>query len=417
MNTADLQQRAHAGDPDAQFELGRQHAARQEFTRARRLLRSAAERGHAGALTELGLFALFGIGTDVDQQAAVDLLRKAEAAGSGEASYHRAMVDWCAEPTRFDPDAIARRLLQAAQRDFPDALRALALIYARIPERAALSEPCLQRATLMGDAVSPYLLGRRAWLAGEHGRARGLLALAAARGTSRAGALCDLAGVAPADLAVWRESAAPAVQPEPQETTEGDPPVVHSADPLVQTRDHVFSAVECEYAIALGEPRLDKSIVMNDVTAQTARTDYRTSSDHAFQTFQDDFGLRWLQWRLLRTLDVPMLNAEPLLLLRYLPGEEYKPHRDYLPPTGFGQAGQRVHTVFCYLSDVDAGGETDFPLLKVRVTPKQGRVVHFRNVLANGEPDPRTLHAGLPVTGGTKWLATLWTRERRFRDY
>jgi hypothetical protein len=76
-----------------------------------------------------------------------------------------------------------------------------------------------------------------------------------------------------------------------------------------------------------------------------------------------------------------------------------------------------VHTVFSYLADVALGGETDFPLLGVRIQPKQGRVVHFHNLHANGMPDDRTLHAGMPVLEGTKWLATLWTRERRMRTY
>jgi hypothetical protein len=76
-----------------------------------------------------------------------------------------------------------------------------------------------------------------------------------------------------------------------------------------------------------------------------------------------------------------------------------------------------VHTVFSYLATVEAGGETEFPQLDVRIEPRQGRVVHFMNLLPNGEPDARTLHAGLPVKAGTKWLATLWTRERRYRDY
>jgi prolyl 4-hydroxylase len=122
-------------------------------------------------------------------------------------------------------------------------------------------------------------------------------------------------------------------------------------------------------------------------------------------------------------LGVPLANAEHLDLLRYLPGQEYRPHRDYLPPSAPGNTphpdapGQRVHTVFAYLADVESGGETDFPLLDVRITPKAGRVVHFVNLDATGAPDPRTLHAGMPVHAGVKWLGTLWTRQRRLRDY
>jgi hypothetical protein len=421
----DLVERAHSGDPDAQFELGRQYAARQEFARARRLLRSAAERGHPGALTELGLFTLFGIGMDPEVGPAMDLLRRAEQAGSAEASYQLALSGWCDDPHRFDPATIGERLLRAARGGFPAALRALALVYATdtdAPERGrAQSDACLLAAAARGDGVSALLLGRRRLLAGDVAGARPLLALALARGATRAGHWLGEpeAGVPFAEL----DATLPLLEPVALRAPALEPATVHCSDPLVATHDNALSAEECEYVIALGDAFLSKSVVMNDVTAATTINEHRTSSDHSFYTFQDDFGLRWLQWRLVVPLAVPLQNCEPLVLLRYGPGEEYRPHRDYLPPSGPGmgrrpdQPGQRIHTTFCYLADVEDGGETEFPLLGIRVAPRAGRVVHFRNASDRAEPDPRTLHAGLPVRSGTKWLATLWTRERRYRSY
>jgi hypothetical protein len=46
-----------------------------------------------------------------------------------------------------------------------------------------------------------------------------------------------------------------------------------------------------------------------------------------------------------------------------------------------------------------------------------GRAVHFHNLLPDGQPDARTLHAGMPVIEGVKWLGTLWTRQRRIREF
>ena len=34
------------------------------------------------------------------------------------------------------------------------------------------------------------------------------------------------------------------------------------------------------------------------------------------------------------------------------------------------------------------------------------------NVDAEGTPDPRTLHAGLPPTAGEKWVLSQWVRTR-----
>jgi hypothetical protein len=419
-DAAALHARAQAGDLEAKYLLGRLHAGQEQFSRARRYLREAADAGHAGAITELGLFALFGIGMPPDIALALETLERAERQGSGEASYQLALMGWCDSYVAFDPKRIAERLRIAAQRAHPPALRAAALMLASAGAESGLIEHCLARAVLGGDAVAAYLLGLR-WRVHAPGQARALLRAASERGITRAGVLAD---------SIDAPHQAPKLEPGditlPELTLAARPlpaPRVHISSPLVETYDEVYSVEECEYIIALGEPQVAKSVVMNDVTGELTRNTHRTSSDHSFYTFEEDFGLRWLQWRMLQLLGVPMQNAEHLDLLRYLPGEEYKPHRDYLPPTAPGmkpfpdQPGQRVHTIFSYLCDVARGGETEFLLLGIRIAPQRGRVVHFVNVLADGEPDARTLHAGLPVIEGTKWLATLWTRQRRYRDY
>lgn len=415
-----LTERALSGDAAAQYELGRQHAARQEWSRARRHFRSAAEAGHADALTELALFALFGIGVPIDLALATRQLLEAEHLGSGEAAYQLALLGWCGVLAPRDLPAMAERLCTAASRDFAPALRAAALVYRRNANGDAaldaLADACLARATALGDPVSTYLhaLRRRALGAAD---ADAMMRLAASRSVRRAG---DASGDA-------RAEAYAAAKPElaPLDLTPRVPGTIdrHHEDPLVETTDEVYSAEECELMIALGEPYLLRSLTLHDERPELVESDVRRSSDHSFYTFQEDFALCWLQERMLASLGVGLSHAEPLVLLRYETSEEYKPHRDYLPPSAPGntkrpdEPGQRVHTVFSYLADVEDGGETEFPLLGVRISPKRGRVVHFVNLLPNGEPDPRTLHAGLAVRRGTKWLATLWTRERRFRAY
>lgn len=85
---------------------------------------------------------------------------------------------------------------------------------------------------------------------------------------------------------------------------------------------------------------------------------------------------------------------------------------------GRGQhAGNRTRTICVYLNHVEAGGETVFPRADVSVAPVPGRAVVFDKLFADGRPDSESLHAGLPVTRGEKWLATLWLRERRYRGY
>jgi prolyl 4-hydroxylase len=97
---------------------------------------------------------------------------------------------------------------------------------------------------------------------------------------------------------------------------------------------------------------------------------------------------------------------------RYQVGQEYKQHRDYF--TDSKHTAQRLVTVFAYLNDVEAGGNTAFPILGVSVRPERGKAVRFTNTHPDGKPDPDTLHAGLPVIRGEKWLATLWFWDRPF---
>ena len=54
----------------------------------------------------------------------------------------------------------------------------------------------------------------------------------------------------------------------------------------------------------------------------------------------------------------------------------YRPHVDSFP-SPFSTISGRVLAMVIYLNDVDYGGETNFPLHEVAVTPKAGRIVFF----------------------------------------
>jgi hypothetical protein len=87
-------------------------------------------------------------------------------------------------------------------------------------------------------------------------------------------------------------------------------------------------------------------------------------------------------------------------------------HHDY----GFyhleRQFGPRIITFFLYLNDVDEGGETEFPLLGLKVTPKKGKALLWPSVLDEDplQIDYRTRHGALTVTKGVKYGANAWVR-------
>jgi prolyl 4-hydroxylase len=64
-------------------------------------------------------------------------------------------------------------------------------------------------------------------------------------------------------------------------------------------------------------------------------------------------------------------------------------------------------TVFCYLNDVQSGGESSFPLLNLSIAPRKGAaVVHFPTT-TGFEEDLRTEHEG-SVADDEKWLLATW---------
>src|SRR6201995_2701965 len=110
--------------------------------------------------------------------------------------------------------------------------------------------------------------------------------------------------------------------------------------------------------------------------------------------------------------------GEHMSILRYRPGEEYRRHVDFFDPdipaiwAEGARAGQRTATGLVWLNDDYEGGETVFPLVERKFRGKTGDALAFWNVLPDGTPDRRTVHAGVPPVGGDKWLISKWIRDR-----
>ena len=87
-------------------------------------------------------------------------------------------------------------------------------------------------------------------------------------------------------------------------------------------------------------------------------------------------------------------------------GEQITNHTDYINPRSphyqneIATRGERVITFLGYLNDDYDGGETDFPVMKVRHKGRRGDGLFFCNALPSMAPDDRALHAGLPPTRG-----------------
>ena len=102
--------------------------------------------------------------------------------------------------------------------------------------------------------------------------------------------------------------------------------------------------------------------------------------------------------------------VEALQVLRYSPGQEYRPHFDWIDSA----PNQRLWTALVYLNGDYEGGETAFVRTDLEIRGQAGDVLVFWNAQEDGHGDPLAEHAGLPVTSGVKYLATRWIREARW---
>jgi len=183
-------------------------------------------------------------------------------------------------------------------------------------------------------------------------------------------------------------------------------PEVVSASPRIVRFPRFLTPAECAHVAGAAAELLVPAQVVDPRTGRWTAHPIRSSDDAAIGPTREDLVVRAINLRVAAASATAVERGEPLTVLRYRPGQQYRPHLDTIQ----GAANQRSQTMLIYLNEGYGGGETDFPAAGVRVTPRGGDAVLFDTLDANAAPDLRTRHAGLPVQAGVKWLATRWIR-------
>ncbi|MDQ8754705.1 2OG-Fe(II) oxygenase [Sphingosinicella sp. LHD-64] len=183
--------------------------------------------------------------------------------------------------------------------------------------------------------------------------------------------------------------------------------VVHET-PEVRHFERFFTPGECDYLTAVAAPRMKPSVVVDEHTGRQVPNPIRTSDGADFPWLLADPAVTALGRRIAAASGTGFDQGEPLQVLRYRSGQQYRPHLDAIA----GLDNQRILTMIVYLTDGYRGGETRFTRSGFTFRGRKGDALLFRNTLPDGRPDPASEHAGLPVTAGTKLIASRWIRAR-----
>lgn len=172
----------------------------------------------------------------------------------------------------------------------------------------------------------------------------------------------------------------------------------------------LFTPLECAYLAEAAAPMLAPAVVVDPTSGRQRPDPVRRSDNAGFTLPLENPAVHALNQRIAAASGTAWAQGEPLQVLRYRPGGEYKPHFDAIP----GFANQRLLTMIVWLNQDYEGGETLFMQTGVKLKGRTGDALLFRNAGDDGRRDVGSGHAGLPVTAGEKWLASRWIRARPF---
>jgi hypothetical protein len=312
-------------------------------------------------------------------------------------------------------------LRKAAVEDGADAMASLAagmLIGRGAPLAPYDAVELLERSMALGSAEASETLATltaagvllpQSW----HG-ALELLARAAAGGSARARRQLEaLGGEAPGgdwsglagriDLDFWLKA------PERRTLCEA---------PRIRVVDGFAPLSVCAWITDMAWGRFTPSMMFDGQKSIVLGT--RTCSDFVFDIVTGGLLVVLVRAKITALTRLPAFAMEPPQVFHYAPGQEFKPHYDFLYDgrSGYGAAGDyhgdRIATFLLYLNDLYEGGELDFPRAGVRHRGRAGDAVYFANVDAEGQREPNSLHAGLPVTRGEKLILSQWIHDRPF---
>ena len=155
-------------------------------------------------------------------------------------------------------------------------------------------------------------------------------------------------------------------------------------------------------------------------TGNTSESDttYRKSSTAVFSSELSQITKLRNSFASLTNTDI-LQQETPISVIKYSENDYYLPHLDSFGGIGEfpnPEAGDRLISGILYLNDDYIGGETFFKYENIKAKGNQGDLLLWYNLNKNGSPNRNTLHEGLPVINGVKYIVVIWAREKEFTN-
>lgn len=182
-------------------------------------------------------------------------------------------------------------------------------------------------------------------------------------------------------------------------------------DAAIYFHPDFLDAAQCERLVATIDSNRHPSTLLSD----DADADFRTSDSCDMDRWSPD--VRPIDESIAALLGIDPIHGETMQGQRYAVGQQFRAHHDYFNetqpywPKMQETGGQRTWTAMIFLNTVEEGGATWFPLAGIRVSPKPGLLLAWNNMKPDGAANTSTLHEGMPVVTGTKYIVTKWFRE------
>ena len=188
-----------------------------------------------------------------------------------------------------------------------------------------------------------------------------------------------------------------------------------SEDPkIIYIHNFLSDKKELAHLISLGSQLKKPSTIDTKNNPAAILTNVRTSQSAHLGKSRDEI-VTALENRACEYVGLSTKYLEPMQVAVYETGQKYNPHYDFFSGDSTEVSkGNRNKTVLLYLNDLpdDAGGNTFFPKLNIRIKPKAGDAIYFEN-MKDGDVDYNTLHAGEAIIGDNKkYAVNIWFRER-----